>query len=267
MHEKLIHTVDGYSAISILTVIAPSGVHLTIGAPLEIDGMLAWLTRHITLLVGIAAVGTIVGIGITAAYEPTATAAFITARQLYGLTALGVLLGACIIGPLAAVLPRLPGKGVLLAGRRAIGVSSCVIAIPHVACYLGPVLLQNWRELFSPGWLWVVGLVLGLLALLDLLVLAWTSRDPAVKALGGNRWKRLHRTVYVATPIVLLHAVFVGADFGFARPPTGEADYGSLITFAILTAVWLALAWLRSRGIRWPARPASPAHPSSETTP
>ena len=217
--------------------------------------MLAWITRNITLLIGIAVTGTIVGIGTMSAFEPTTAAIFVTARQVYGLTAMGVLLGACLIGPLTAVLPRIPLKGVLLAGRRAVGVSAFVIAIPHVACYLVPVLLlRNWRELYEPGLLWVVGLALGLLAIVDLTMLAWTSRDAAVKAMGGKRWKRLHRTIYIATPVLFLHALFVGADFGIATPPKGEADYGSLIAFSILATAWLLLAWLRSRNIRWPAR-------------
>lgn len=220
--------------------------------------MIAWMLRNITVLVGIAVAGTIVGIGITSSFEPTAADAFVAARQIYGLTAMGVLLSASLIGPLTAVFPRLPLKSVLLAGRRAIGVSAFVIAIPHVACYLGPVLLRNWRELYEPGLLWVVGLVLGLLAILDLAMLAWTSRDAAVKALGGKRWRRLHRTVYVAVPVLLLHAVFVGADFGLATPPKGEADFGSLIAFSILTVAWLMLAWFRSRGTRWPASSSGP---------
>ena len=224
--------------------------------------LLAWITRHITVLIGITVAGTILGIGITSAFEPTTTGSFVAARQLYGLTALGVLLSACLIGPLTAVFPRMPLKGVLLTGRRAAGVSAFVIAIPHVMCYLGPVLLRNWRELYEPGLLWVVGLVLGLLALLDRTLLAWTSRDAAVKEMGGKRWKRLHRTVYIATPVVFLHALFVGADFGLATPPKGEADFGSLIAFSILTAAWLLLAWLRSRGTRWPARSSADAAPT-----
>jgi len=224
--------------------------------------MLAWITRNITLLIGIAVAGAMVGIGIASACEPTTAGAIVAARQVYGLTALGVLLGACLIGPLTSVFPRLPLRGVLLAGRRAVGVSAFIIAIPHVVCYLGPVLLGNWRELYELGVLWVVGLVLGLLALVDLTMLAWTSRDAAVKAMSGKRWKRLHRTVYVAAPVLFLHALFVGTDFGLATPAKGESDYGCLIAFAILTAAWLMLAWLRSRGTRWPARSSADVAPT-----
>ena len=226
-----------------------------------------WITRHITWLIGLAVAMTIIGIGSMSAMEPTREGAVIAARQVYGLTALGFLLAACLIGPLAAVFPHIPAKGVLQAGRRAVGVSAFIIAIPHVMCYLGPVLLKNWRELFEPGLLWVVGLVLGLLALIDLTMLAWTSRDAVVKAMGGKRWKRLHRSVYVAAPILFLHALLVGTDFGFAKPAKGEADYGCLIAFSILTAMWLLLAWLRNRGMRWPARSSAENTPARPTDP
>ena len=216
--------------------------------------MLAWITRNITLITGVVISGTIIGIAIVSASEPTTEAAFIAARQVYGLTAMGILLGACLIGPLTAVFPRMPLNGMLRAGRRAIGVSAFVVAIPHVACYAWPVLQKNWRDVYEPGLLWVIGLGLGLFALLVLFVLTWTSRDAAVQAMGGRRWKRLHRTVYLATPILFLHALLVGADFGIATPDHAEADYGALIAFTILTAAWLMFAWLRERGIIWPGR-------------
>ena len=217
--------------------------------------MLAWFTRNITLTIGIVVTGAILGIAIVSASEPTTEAAFIAARQVYGLTAMGILLGACLIGPLTAVLPRMPFNAVLRAGRRAIGVSAFVVAIPHVACYTWPVLQKNWRDVYEPGLLWVVGLGLGLLAFFVLFTLSWTSRDAAVQAMGGRRWKRLHRTVYFATPILFLHALLVGTDFGIATPAHGEADFGALIAFTILTFAWLMLAWLRQRGFRWPTRP------------
>lgn len=214
--------------------------------------MIDRIIRNITLLVVIAVVMTIAAIGIVSAFEPTADAAFITARQLYGLTAFGVLLGACLIGPVTAVFPRMPLRRILLAGRRSIGVSAYIIAVPHVVCYVWPMLSQGWRDVFNHGTLWVIGLALGLLALSDLSVLAWTSRDASVTSLGGQRWKQLHRTVYASVAVVLLHSVLVGADFGFAAKPKDEADYGSLVVFSTLTFVWLVLFWLRRRGMRWP---------------
>jgi DMSO/TMAO reductase YedYZ heme-binding membrane subunit len=215
------------------------------------------MTRHITWLIGIGAAGAILGIAALAAGEPTATAAWVAARQYYGLTAFGLLLGSCLIGPLAAVFPRMPLRGILISGRRAIGVSACILAVPHVACYAGPVLLRHWQELYAPGLLWVCGLVLGLLALVDMAVLAWTSRDAAVRSWGAKRWKRLHRTVYLVVPVVFVHAVLIGSDFGRAGPSGAEADVGSLVAFAVGIGCWFVLVILRERGVRWPARPAT----------
>ncbi len=228
--------------------------------------MTSWLTRHITAIVSVAAGATILGIALTAVSEPNTSAALIAGRQMYGLTALGVLLAATTIGPLTAVLPRVPLRGMLLAGRRAIGVSAFVFAVAHMVCYIVPILPQAWHELTGHGLSWTIGLILGTVALIDLTVLAWTSRDASVKSLGGKRWKRLHRTVYAAIAVVLLHALLVGTDFGVNRPPDvqAEADIGSLIAFSIITVVWLVLAALRWRGVQWPARPtATPASPSS----
>jgi DMSO/TMAO reductase YedYZ heme-binding membrane subunit len=211
-----------------------------------------WFRRHGTLLIGIGTTGTIVGIGLAAAAEPTPTAALVAAREMYGLTALGFLFASVLIGPLTAVFVRLPQalRGWLIARRRAVGVSAFALASCHVLCYLLPVLGRSWRELYKPGVLWCIGLGLGFLAASDLAVLAWTSRDNSVRALGGKRWKRLHRTVYLVVPVALLHALIVGSDFGFSHPPdvTAEPDAGSLVGFSVICASWLVLFWLRRRG-------------------
>ena len=89
-----------------------------------------------------------------------------------------------------------------------------------------------------------------------MIALGLTSRDAAVKSMGGRRWKRLHRTVYPLLAIVLLHAVFVGADFGVNRGPDVRAapDAGALIGFLCLAAAWAVLALLRRRQWRWTPR-------------
>ena len=86
------------------------------------------------MIIGVAVTGANLGSAIVSASEPTTEAAFIAARQVYGLTAMGILLGACLIGPVTVAFPSMPFNGVLGAGRRAIGVSAFVVAIPHVAC-------------------------------------------------------------------------------------------------------------------------------------
>src|ERR1700737_1874879 len=216
--------------------------------------ILDWFRRHGTFVVVIGTTGTMVGIGLAAVAESTPAAALVAARAMYGLTALGFLFAAVLIGPLAAVVVRVPPKfrGWLISPRRAVGISAFALVSCHVLCSLLPVLARSWRDIFKPGVLWCIGLGLGLLAASDLAALAWTSRDGSVRALGARRWKRLHRTVYLAVPVALSHALIVGADFGFSHPPdvTVEPDAGSLIGFSVVCASWLILFWLRRRGAR-----------------
>lgn len=177
----------------------------------------------------------------------------VAARQLYGLWALALLLASMLLGPLTSVLPWLPFRASLMYGRRAVGVSALMFAVLHVVTYLWAVVWRNWRELYTPGGLWVAGLILGLLALSDMIALGVTSRDASVKKMGGRKWKRIHRTVYVALAVVLLHALFLGADFGLNRGPDvkGEADFGSLITFVCISMALFVLILLRRRGLHW----------------
>ena len=141
------------------------------------------------------------------------------ARQLYGLWALGLLLASLIVGPLTAVLPWPPARGPLMYARRAVGVCALLFAALHVACYLASVGRRDWRELYTPGALWVIGLILGTLALAGMAALGATSFDAAVKRMGGRSWKRLHRTVYLLLAVVFAHALATGADFGLNRGP------------------------------------------------
>lgn len=210
-----------------------------------------------SLVYAVAAVAT-AGILVASCWgSPGIGVTLVSARQLFGLWALGFLLASLLIGPLTFVLPWLPWKSSLMYGRRAVGVCSLLFALLHVICYFWSVLLRNWRELYTPGILWVAGLVLGLIAIADLTVLAITSRDAAVKRMGGRAWKRLHRTVYLVLGVVLIHALFIGADFGINRGPdvNGEVDFGSGIAFLAISIGWVTLFVLRYRGIRWNRNP------------
>lgn len=175
----------------------------------------------------------------------------VSARQLFGLWALGFLLASLLLGPLTSLLPWIPARSSLLYARRAVGVAAFCLALAHVGCYLGSLALRNWRELYTPGAMWIAGLILGGLALLDLAILSVTSRDAAVKRMGGRRWKRLHKTVYVALGVVLLHALLTGADFGLNRGPDvrGDPDAGAGVTFLCLSVAWIVLFMLRGRRV------------------
>src|SRR6185295_11811238 len=112
------------------------------------------------------------------------------------------------------------------------------MAILHVIYYLGPTIMRSWQDLFVAGNLWTAGLAIGVFLIVDMGALAFTSSNGAVHKLGSKRWKKWHRTVYILLPLALMHAIFLGADFGVNRGPDvkSEPDAGALIGMSILSA-------------------------------
>lgn len=186
----------------------------------------------------------------------TATQAWVSARESYGLWALALLVASMLPGPLNFVLAWLPIRAHLVLGRRALGVSCFTLATLHMICYLGPTIRRNWHELYTPGKLWITGVVIGLVLFGGMGILAFTSRNTAVRQLGPRRWKRLHKSVYWLLPLGLLHAILLGADFGVNKGPdvTAEVDAGSLVTMLLVAGAWLGFFVLRSRRVRWTPR-------------
>ena len=149
-----------------------------------------WHLRNIRKLIYLALIVVIIGIAISSALDSAGpTHAWIAARELYGLWALSLLLASMLPGPLIFVLPWFPFKGHLLLGRRALGVSAFILAVAHVASYLGPALVRNWHDVYTPGSLWLAGLLIGLAAFADLAVLAVTSRRKAIRSRGPDDGK------------------------------------------------------------------------------
>jgi len=214
-----------------------------------------WHLKRIRILIYCALIVAVIGIAISSAIEtPNAVQGWVAARQLFGLWALVLLLISMLPGPLNFVMPWLPVRAHLVLGRRALGVSCFAMAACHVACYLGPMsYLGTWRNLYSPGALWISGLVIGLANFVCLGLLARTSRRKSIRDLGPRRWKALHRSVYVLLPAALVHATFTGADFGVNKglDVTGDVDAGCLIGMLLLSIVWLVLFLLRKSRVRW----------------
>src|ERR1041385_7890030 len=191
-----------------------------------------WHLRYIRKLIYTVLALTITAILVSSLLQsPDWVQVWVSAREAYGLGALTFLLASMLAGPLSFVLPWLPVRAHLILGRRALGVSAFVLAVTHVICYLGPTIYWDWRALYTPGGSWVTGLVLGTVLFVNMGVLAFTSRNDAVRWLGPKRWKKWHKSVYFILPATLIHAVFLGVDFGANRGPDvkAEADAGSLI--------------------------------------
>lgn len=91
----------------------------------------------------------------------------------------------------------------LLTVRRMIGVGAFAYALAHLGAYvvqqnfdLGKVASEIALRFY---------LAIGLTVLLTLAALTATSTDAMIRRLGAKRWTALHRIVYVAAPLALVH--------------------------------------------------------------
>ena len=124
--------------------------------------------------------------------------------------------------------------------RRLLGLFAFFYAVLHLTCYA-------WLD---QGWVWgdIAADVLkrpfilvGMLTFLLLLVLALTSPRAVLRWLGGVRWQRVHRIVYGAGLLALLH-------FYWMR--TGKNDTAEVAVYGGLLAVLLGWRiWARYRPV------------------
>jgi len=91
----------------------------------------------------------------------------------------------------------------LLKRRRALGLYAFMYAAIHVLIYMDLDYGLAWSFIFRDV-IEKPRLIVGLIAILIMIPLAWTSFDIWKKRLGKN-WKRLHQSVYLLGPIVILH--------------------------------------------------------------
>ena len=97
-------------------------------------------------------------------------------------------------------------------------------------------------------------IALGMTAFFLMLPLAVTSTDQMVKRLGGKRWARLHRVVYVAAILGVLHYYLLV-----------KSDVRLPLTFAFVVAVLLGLRIL-ARYYKPPAASSSVVPPRQGAT-
>jgi methionine sulfoxide reductase heme-binding subunit len=140
-------------------------------------------------------------------------------------------------------LRRLTGWNELIRVRRLIGLTAFWYACLHLSTYLvfdqSLSLDEIAKDIVKHPWVLV-----GFTAFLCLVPLAITSTTGWVRRLGGKRWQRLHRLVYVAAVAGVLHYFWlVKKD---ARAPL---VYGAILLVLLGARVWLA----RERGKTRPA--------------
>jgi sulfoxide reductase heme-binding subunit YedZ len=113
-----------------------------------------------------------------------------------------------LVGPVTKLSPKIPGIAVIRDSRRALGIAAAWFATLHVS-----ISYFKQFEAANPLTLplsYQHAMLLGVIALLILLAMAATSVNILMKKMGVW-WFRLHRLVYPAVILTLIHAFMIGA--------------------------------------------------------
>jgi sulfoxide reductase heme-binding subunit YedZ len=138
----------------------------------------------------------------------------IRSQQIYGLIAVILLYLATILTPLSKLWHDKKIMPLLLFSRRAIGVSAAYFAILHTIIVL-VYQADGWSGLSLLPTRFKVAFILGGGALLILTLMALTSFDKAIAWMTFPRWKKLHRFVYPAGVLVIVHVWLIGTHAAY----------------------------------------------------
>jgi methionine sulfoxide reductase heme-binding subunit len=147
----------------------------------------------------------------------------------------------CLMLTLAVTpLRRITGWNEVIRVRRLIGLTAFWYACLHLTTYV--VFDQSFSlseiaiDIAKHPWVLV-----GFAGFLSLVPLAITSTNGWIRRLGGRKWNRLHRLVYVAAIAGVLHYLWlVKKDIHY------PLLYGSVLTVLLLSRVWFAAERARS---------------------
>jgi sulfoxide reductase heme-binding subunit YedZ len=153
-----------------------------------------------------------------------------------GLNQLGYLALVFLVASLACTpLKILTGWTWPLRVRRMLGLFAVFYAALHFSTYVIIDQQLDWAVLWED----VTQrrfMVVGFLAFLLLLPLAWTSTDAAVRRLGFQRWKVLHRLAYVAGVLAIVHFLW-RVKLDMRVPLTWAAILGALFLVRVADTV------------------------------
>jgi len=136
-------------------------------------------------------------------------------------------------------LRRLSGWNWLIKLRRMAGLYAFFYACLHFLAFLWFDHFFDLAEMFRDV-LKRPFIAVGFSAFLLLIPLAATSTSGMQRRLGGKRWQRLHRLIYLIAPLGILHFWWMKA---------GKNDFAEPIVFGLVVALLLGLrlAWRRPK--------------------
>jgi sulfoxide reductase heme-binding subunit YedZ len=138
----------------------------------------------------------------------------------------------------------------LIRFRRMLGLFAFFYVSLHFLTYLGPDqqfdIAGMWKDVAKRPFITV-----GFTAFVLLIPLAITSTAGWIRRLGGKRWQMLHRSIYFAAVLGVIHYYWlVKSD---VREPL---FYGALVAILLL---WRLGSWFSRRRTKSPARATAPS--------
>ncbi|MDY0071412.1 MAG: protein-methionine-sulfoxide reductase heme-binding subunit MsrQ [Thauera sp.] len=153
-----------------------------------------------------------------------------TITRASGEWALRLLLLTLAVSPLR----RYTGLHWLLRLRRSLGLFTFAYACAHLLLYLWLDQFFDWRAI-ARDILDRPFITIGMAAFVLLLPLALTSSNYAMRRLGGQRWRDLHRSVYAIAIFAVIHYWWLV-----------KADWRKPLLYALIVAALLGVrAWWR----------------------
>ncbi len=136
----------------------------------------------------------------------------------------------CLCLALAVTPLRLwTGLPVLARFRRMLGLTAFAYACLHLTAYVWLDMGADWADVLADVTQRPF-IALGMTSWFLLLLLALTSFNAAVRWLGGERWRMLHRAVYVVAVLAVVH-------FWWMR--TGKNNFAEVWVYAAVVGVLL----------------------------
>lgn len=143
---------------------------------------------------------------------PGSTLQSIRIGQVFALTSVAYLYLALFISPFYYSFPNLKFKSQIIKARRGLGVSAFYFGLLH-GSFEFFLQLGGFAGLGFLSNKFLLAISFSFTALVILAIMATTSFDFMIKKMGYAQWKMLHRFVYLAGILILIHALMLGTHF------------------------------------------------------
>jgi DMSO/TMAO reductase YedYZ heme-binding membrane subunit len=160
---------------------------------------------------------------------------YIRLSQIYSLTSLALLYLTLIMSPLFVTFPNLPYRPYLVKARKGLGLSAFFFGLLHAITSFFK-LLGGFAGLAFLNHDYIFAILLSTGALTILSIMALTSLHWCIQKLG-KCWKTLHRLVYIAGLLILIHALMLGTHFANLSTAIPQICLTALVLLGLLETV------------------------------